>query len=68
MELTVDGGEFTPEGAEDADGSSTISGSVTREDEVSWLAAIESVATVGWVVSVLGVSVFIELLGSKSYG
>ena len=68
MELAVDGGEFTPEGAEDAEGSSRISGSVTREDEVSWLAAIESVATVGWVVSVLGVSVFIELLGSKGYG
>ena len=68
MELAVDGGEFAPKGAEDAEGSSRIGGSVTREDEVSWLAAIESVATVGWVVSVLGVSVFIELLGSKGYG
>ena len=62
MELAVDGAEFAPEGAEE---SSRISGSVTREDEVSWLAAIESVATVGWVVSVLGVSVLIELFGFK---
>ena len=68
MEWAVDGGEFTPESAEDAEESSRISGSLTREDEVSWLAAIESVTTDGWVVSVLGVSVFIELFGFKGYG
>ena len=68
MELAVDAGEFAPEGAEDAEGSSRIGGSVTREDEVSWLAAVALVATDGWSVSVLGVSVFIELFGFKGYG
>ena len=59
MDLAVDGGEFTPEGPEDAEESSRISGSVTRGDEVSWL-AVALVATVGW-VSVLAVWVFIGL-------